>query len=93
MQPEKCPDDYILQVQTGLLVSERKWCDLISYHGGAPMATMRVETDEKIQAAIVEAATLFEQRMTEKLAKYNEILASKARLIPTERKIEQEMTL
>ncbi len=25
------PADYVLQIQTGLLVSERLWCDLVSY--------------------------------------------------------------
>lgn len=25
------PDDYILQIQTALLVTDRKWCDLVSY--------------------------------------------------------------
>ena len=26
--------DFMIQVQTGLMVSERKWCDLVSYCGG-----------------------------------------------------------
>lgn len=85
------PDDYLLQVQTGMLVSERKWCDLISFSGGLPMATMRVEADPVIQAAIVEAATAFEADLKAKLAIYNGALASEARLIPTERRIEREM--
>jgi len=93
VSPETCPEDYMLQVQTGLLVSERKWCDLISYHGGLSMATMRVYPDEVVQKAIVDAAGSFEERMKIKLTKYNEILASKARLIPTERKIEEEIYL
>jgi hypothetical protein len=83
--------DFMIQVQTGLLVSERKWCDLISYCGGLPMATVRVWPDEKIQAAIVDAATAFENRLAEKHATYLAVLASKARLIPTERRIEQVM--
>jgi hypothetical protein len=37
------PDDFKLQVQGELLVTERKWCDFISYCGGLPMVTMRVE--------------------------------------------------
>jgi len=85
------PDDYLLQVQTGMLVSERKWCDLISFSGGLPMATMRVEADPVIQNAIVEAATAFENDLKAKLATYNATLASEARLIPTERRVEQEM--
>lgn len=83
--------DFAIQVQTGLLVSEREWCDLTSYCGGLPMATVRVYPDEKIQAAIVEAATAFEKRIADAQAKYESILASDARLIPTERKIIEEM--
>ena len=83
--------DFMIQVQTGLLVTDRKWCDLVSYCGGLFMATVRVLPDEKIQAAIVEAATAFEARLAVKLDKYNEVIASKARLIKTVRKIREEM--
>lgn len=83
--------DFMIQVQTGLMVSGRAWCDLISYCGGLPMATVRVYPDEKIQAAILAAATAFEQRLTAARGKFNAVLASKARLIPTKRKIRQEM--
>lgn len=83
--------DFVIQVQTGLMVSERKWCDLVSYCGGLPMATVRVLPDEKIQAAILAAATGFEERLTAAKAKFDTVLVSKARLIPTKRKIVQEM--
>lgn len=85
------PQDYVIQCQTGLLVSERKWLDFISYSGGLPMVTIRVFPDPIVQAAIVEAATEFEARLAAKLAAYNAILKSGARLVPTERKIIQEM--
>ena len=83
--------DFMIQVQTGLLVSERKWVDLISYCGGLFMATVRVFPDEKIHMAIADAAAAFEARLGAKFAKYQAVLESKARLIPTVRKIEQEM--
>lgn len=85
------PVDYALQVQTGLLVSERKWCDFITYSGGLPMATIRVFPIPEVQAAIINAATAFEARLAEKLAKYWSVIGSDARLLTTERKIEQEM--
>lgn len=85
------PQDYMIQCQTGLLVSEREWLDFISYSGGLPMVTIRVFPDPVIQAAIVQAATAFESRLAAMLAAYNAKLTSGARLIPTERKIEQEM--
>lgn len=83
--------DFMIQVQTGLMVSERKWCDLVSYCGGLPMATVRVYPDEKIQTAIVDAATAFEKRLNDAHEKYKATLSGGARLIPTERKIIQEM--
>lgn len=85
------PDDFAIQAQTGLLVSERSWLDFISYSGGLPMATIRVLPDPEMQAAIVKAAAEFEGRLSEKLMRYRDAIHSKARLIPTERRIEQEM--
>lgn len=87
------PDDYVLQIQTGLLVTERPWLDFISYSGGLPMTTIRVLPDPMIQEAIIAAASAFEARLAEKLALYRAALTASARLIPTERKIEQEMHL
>ena len=86
-----CPAEHMLQVQTGLLVTGREWCDFISYCGGMPMMTVRVYPDPVIQAAILEAAVAFEQRLIERIAAYNERLNDGARLIPTERKVEMEM--
>lgn len=87
------PDDYLMQVQTGLLVSERKWLDFVSFSGGLPMVTIRVYPDPVVQAAILEAAGAFELRLSKKLLDYHTMLASGARLLPTERRIEQEMHL
>lgn len=86
------PDDYILQVQAALLVSERQWVDFISYNNGLPMVVIRVYPMPELQAAILEAATDFEARLAEKLTEYRGAFAPGARrLIPTERRITQEM--
>ena len=85
------PKEYILQIQTGLMVSGRKWLDFISYCGGLPMVIMRVYPDAKIQDAILEAAITFEEQLQEKLKIYNSGEIEGMRLIPTERRIEQEM--
>lgn len=85
------PEDFALQVQTHLLVTERKWWDLISYSGGLPMITMRVEPDPVIQDAILDAAAKFESRICAVIADYRAALDAEPRLIPTERRIEQEM--
>lgn len=86
------PADFILQVQTGLLVSERQWCDLISYSGGLPMAVIRVHPITDVQEAILTAAAAFEKRLAEAHARYLDAI-EKTRPIPTERRIEQEMYL
>lgn len=83
--------DFMIQVQTGLLVTERNWCDLTSYCGGLPMATVRVLPDVKVQEAIIAAATAFEARLAAAKEKFDAVMASQARLIPTERKIYEEM--
>jgi len=85
------PDEYMLQCQTGLLVTQRKWLDFVSYSGGLPMVRVRVYSDPDVQKAIVAATTAFEERLAIKLAIYNARLESDKTLIPTERKIEQEM--
>ncbi len=90
----KVPEEHALQVQTGLLVSRRKWCDYISYCGGMYMATIRVEPDLEYHRAIVEAATAFEAKVKEKLGVYEKFVTSKdARLIKTERRIVEDMHL
>lgn len=88
---DKIDPDFAIQVQTGLMVAEREWCDLISYCGGLPMATVRVYPDEKVQAAILEAAGQFEGRLMIAMERFEAVLASKARLIKTERRIIQEI--
>lgn len=78
------PEDYRIQVQTALLVTERKWCDFISYSSGMPMVTIRVEPDPVYQEAILAAAAAFEKRLNEKLLALAEATNAGGRLIPTE---------
>lgn len=86
------PDEHVLQLQTGLLVTERKWIDYVSYCGGMPMAVIRVEPDPELQEAIIAAATAFEQRLADVVADYQSSLASdRLRWVPTERVIIEEM--
>lgn len=88
------PADYLIQVQTGLLVSERKWCDFISFCGGMHMIVIRVHADEVVQNAIVKAATDFHGWIDTMMDEYKARLGnSSLRLVPTERLIEEEMQL
>ena len=84
------PADYLIQCQTGLLVTGRKWIDLVSYSGGMPMVTMRVHPDDDVHDAILLAAESFEKQLADKLEIYR-TAGQRVRLIPTERRIEEEM--
>jgi len=87
------PDEFTLQVQGQMLVTERKWCDVLSYCGGLPMIPMRVGPDPAVQAAILDAAAKFEARINEVVATWHAATKSVPRLIPTERRIEEEMVI
>jgi hypothetical protein len=80
--------EYVMQAQTGLLVTGRKWLDHISYSGGLPMAVVRVFPDPLIQDAILNAATQFEAKVAAVMAAFE---VNSRGLLPTERVIEQEM--
>ena len=82
------PDDYRIQVQTGMLVTGRAWCDFVSYSAGLPMFVKRVFADADIQAKIIEAATVFEAKVAAKLAQYKPAAAI---FIPTERKATDDL--
>lgn len=86
------PAEFVIQIQTGLLVTKRKWCDLVTYCGGMYMATIRAYPDKMIQDAIVSAAAAFEAKVQEKVEKHRALVEeSLFNLIPTERRIEQDI--
>lgn len=86
------PEDYLIQVQTGLLVSERKWADFLSYSSGMHMLAIRVKADPEVQDAIVAAAAAFHEMLDTMLERYRERIADKSqRLVATERRIFEEI--
>lgn len=85
---DEVPSEFMLQIQTGLLVTERKWCDFISYCGGMPMFVKRVEPIPEYQAAIKLAATGFEVRLRTAMKVYAEKIKV---LYPTERRIQEDI--
>ena len=87
------PAEYLLQCQTGLLVTGRKWLDFISYCGGLPMFVKRVWPCPEIHRAILDAALAFEQRLEAAQARYAEWLNRQPVIIHTERTIEQEIMI
>ena len=88
---QEVPEEYVLQLQTGLLVSEREWIDFVSYSGGLPIFVQRVEPDPEIQEAIVAAACAFEARVADVQSDYRSSLTTMAKVIETERRVDQEM--
>jgi len=92
-QCKTIPEDYALQLQTGLLVSERQWIDFISYCGGLPMVVIRVWPDPELQAAIIDAAEAFEEQVRKTVSSYEAAQHIGARLVPTERRVIEEMTI
>ena len=83
-----CPGEYMLQVQTGMLVANRKWCDFVSFCGGMPMFVCRVLPDAELQQKILTAATDFERTLQANQAIY---AANITGLTMTERTVEEEL--
>lgn len=54
------PAENMAQIQTGLLVSGRDWCDYVSYSGGMKLWTKRIYPDIRWHLAIKEAVEQFE---------------------------------
>lgn len=91
---DEVPAEYMLQIQTGMLVTERKWCDFISYCGGMPMKTLRVYADIDMQSAILKAAEQFENEVAGAIRDFEAKLADdNERLIETERREEMEIVV
>lgn len=72
---DEVPIENMAQIQCGLLVSGRDWCDYVSFSGGMPLWTKRVTPDQKWHTAIIEAVTEFEMSANEMMTKYAESTA------------------
>ena len=81
---DEVPIENMAQIQTGLLVSGRAWCDYLSYCGGMPMWRKRVTADERWADAIVEAVATFEQTAEQMVATYQAAVDG----LPTTERIE-----
>lgn len=79
---DKVPAENMAQMQTGLLVSGREWCDYFSYAGGMPPYVKRVFPDAAWFEAILLAAADAETAITEMVDRYTTLTADNP---PTER--------
>lgn len=83
------PADVMPQIQCGLLVSGRAWCDYVSYCGGMRMWHKRVHPDPAWFDAITAAVTQFEKTAAEMVAAYTE----KTRDMPATERIDLEIVI
>jgi putative phage-type endonuclease len=83
------PPENMAQIQCGLLVSGRAWCDYVSYSGGMHLYPIRVYPDPIWFEAIVAAVQKFEQAAELMVATYE---ARTLGLPLTERVVLEEMT-
>lgn len=64
---DEIPKDYIIQIQSNLLFSERKWCDFFVYHPNFKPMLRRVDRDEamikSIKGKLDEAIAIAQQRI------------------------------
>ena len=72
---DRVPAENYAQIQCGLLVSGRDWCDYVSFCGGMPLWTKRVYPDPTWFAAILAAVETFEANVAGILARYHEVVA------------------
>lgn len=66
------PIENMAQMQCGLLVSGRAWCDYVSVCGGMPPYIKRIRPDQRWFDAIVEAVRAFEANAAECIRIYGE---------------------
>lgn len=67
---DRVPAENMAQIQAGLVVSGREWCDYVSYSGGMPLWVRRVLPDPKWQTAILAAVEQFEKTAREMESAY-----------------------
>jgi hypothetical protein len=91
VKAQTVPDEFTIQCQTGLLVSKRNWIDLAIISCGLPMPVIRAVPISSVQSAILDAAYAFEKRMAEKMDEWHALLKSGVRLIPTERRVYEDI--
>lgn len=84
------PLENVAQIQAGLLVSGRAWCDYISFAGGMHLYVKRMTPDERWFAAIVAAVEQGELAIEAMVNRYQ---GSVVGLSMTERVVELEMVI
>lgn len=84
---DELPDEFEVQVQTGLIVTKREWCDFISYRDGMPMYVKRVFPDDFIQYEIIKAAQKANIQINEIVSKVQRNIEA-GKFLPTQKRVE-----
>jgi predicted phage-related endonuclease len=86
---DEVPAEYVPQVQTGLAVTGRAWCDYISYAPGLPLFACRCERDDVVIAQLITAA----QAAEVELQRLMEIYTAKAAIFPATEPIQPDQEI
>lgn len=86
---DEVPAEYVPQVQTGLAVTGRAWCDYISYAPGLPLFVRRCERDEVVITQLITAA----QAAENELRMLMQIYTAKAAIFPATEPIQPEQEI
>lgn len=81
------PEDFEIQVQSGLIVSKRKWCDFICYRDGMPLFKKRILPDDVVQFEIIKAAQKADTQIDEIVATAKKHV-QEFKFLPTEKRVE-----
>lgn len=83
------PAENMAQIQCGLLVSRRAWCDYVSFCGGMPLWTHRVYPDPRWHKAIVDATAAFEKAVEQMVSDYTRAVEG----LPATERIDHDLEL
>ena len=72
---DRVPVENMAQIQCGLLVSGRAWCDYVSYCAGMPLYVTRVYPNGEWMQAVVDATEYAEERIGQAFTEYAHVIA------------------
>lgn len=83
---DRVPAENYAQIQCGLLVSGRDWCDYVSFCGGMPLYVKRVKPDLDWHAAILAAVESLESSVETITTRYHAATAG----LPTTERVDRD---
>ena len=71
---EPVPSEYMAQLQAGMLITGRQWCDFVSYSPGLPLYVYRVTPDPGMVTTMIQAAKVTESWISDGWERYQRLL-------------------